>query len=69
LKKEIESGGFKEVQVFPVEGIGALVTKFDEIWKNDKLKDYLLRVIQITEREEEVIGISPHLLAVASKRA
>jgi ubiquinone/menaquinone biosynthesis C-methylase UbiE len=69
LKREIESVGFKDVHVFPVEGIGALATKFDELWKNKKLKDYLLRVIQITEREEEIIGISPHLLSVALKRA
>ena len=68
LKKEIESIGFKDVQVLPVEGIGALVTKFDEIWKNEELKDYLLRVIQMTEREAEIIGISPHLLGVALKR-
>ena len=69
LKKEIESIGFKDVQVLPVEGIGALVTKFDEIWKNEELKDYLLRVIQMTEREGEIIGISPHLLGVGFKRA
>jgi ubiquinone/menaquinone biosynthesis C-methylase UbiE len=68
LKKEIESVGFKDVQVFPVEGIGALVTKFNEIWKNKKLKEYLLRIIQMIEREEEIIGISPHLLGVALKR-
>ncbi len=69
LKGEIENTGFKDVQVFPVEGIGALVTKFDEVWKNKKLKDYLLRVIQMTEKEQEIIGISPHLLGVALKRS
>ena len=69
LKKEIESVGFKDVQVFPVEGIGAIATNFDELWKNRKLKEYLLRIIQITERDEAIIGISPHLLGVAFKRA
>jgi ubiquinone/menaquinone biosynthesis C-methylase UbiE len=68
LKSEIESVGFKDVQVSPVEGIGVLVTKFDEAWKNEKLKDYLLSVIQMTERENEIIGISPHLLGVAFKK-
>jgi ubiquinone/menaquinone biosynthesis C-methylase UbiE len=68
LKVEIERVGFKDVQVFPVEGIGALATKFDEVWKNKKLRDYLLKVIQITEREKEIIGISSHLLGVAFKR-
>lgn len=68
LKREIESVGFKDMQVFPVEGIGALITKFDEVWRNEELKDFLLRVIQMTEREDEIIGISPHLLGVALKR-
>jgi ubiquinone/menaquinone biosynthesis C-methylase UbiE len=68
LKKEIESVGFKDVQVFPVEGIGAIATEFNKIWKDKKLKDYLLSVIQMTERENEIIGISPHLLGVAFKR-
>ena len=68
LKKEIESVGFNEVQAFPVEGIGALTTKFDEVWKDENLKEYLLRIIQMTEREEEIIGISPHLMGVALKR-
>jgi len=69
LKKEIESVGFKDVQVFPVEGIGALATKFDELWKNKNLKEYLLRIIQMTEKEEEIVGISPHLLGVGLKKS
>jgi len=67
LKKEVESVGFKDVKVFPVEGIGALVTKFEEVWKNEELKDYLLCVIHLTEKEEDIIGISPHLLSVGLK--
>ena len=68
LKKEIERIGFKDVHVFPVEGIGAIAIEFDEVWKNEKLKEYLLNVIQMTERENEIIGVSHHLLGVAIKR-
>lgn len=69
LKREIESVGFKDAQVFPVEGIGAIATNFDEVWKNKKLRDYLLNVIEMTEKEDEIIGISPHLLGMGFKRA
>lgn len=68
LKHEIESVGFKDVQVFPVEGIGALVTNFHDVWENEKLKDFLLSIIKMTESEKEIVGISPHLLGVALKR-
>ncbi|MCU0646189.1 MAG: hypothetical protein MUC94_18275, partial [bacterium] len=68
LKTEIEAIGFKNVQVFPVEGIGVFVSKFDEVWKNENKKNYLLKIIKLTEREQEIIGVSPHLLGIGIKQ-
>jgi len=67
LKKEIEHSEFKEVKIFPVEGIAALVSNFQEIWNDKRMQKYLLKIIKLTENEPEIIGVSPHLLGVAKK--
>ena len=43
------------------------VSKFEESWKNEHVKNYLLKIIELTEQEQEIIGVSPHLLGVAIK--
>ncbi len=67
LKNEIEAVGFKNVRVLPVEGIAAFASDFEEKWQEKATRKYLLEVIQLTENELEIIGISPHLLCVALK--
>jgi len=67
LKNELEAVGFKNARVFPVEGMAVLVSNFEEIWKDGALRDYLLEMIELTEQEKEIIGISPHLIGVAFK--
>jgi len=67
LRAEIEKANFKVEQLFPVEGIGALAKNFDERWKDEAQRSYLLEIIKSTEREESILGVSPHLLCVARK--
>jgi len=67
LKKEVEGAGFKKAMVFPVEGIGALVSHFEEMWNDEARRGYLLEIIEQTEKEVSILGISPHLLCVAYK--
>jgi len=67
LKQEIKNAGFKNSVVFPVEGIVALTSNFEDKWKDQTLRSYLLQLIEWTEKEEEIIGISPHLLGVSFK--
>ncbi len=68
LRQEIEDAGFKCIQLFPVEGIVALVTNFDEMWRDGAKRNYLLEMIELTEKEESILGVSPHLLSVAAKK-
>ena len=68
LKKEIENAGFSVEQLFPIEGIAAVVRDFDKLWKDEKQRNRLLELLELTEKEDCIMGISPHLLCVARKK-
>ncbi len=67
LRTEIESAGFASCRIFPVEGLGIFVRDFDSIWARPRLRRRLLAIIERTENEPGILGVSPHLLAVARK--
>ncbi len=67
LKGEIESAGFSSCRVFAVEGLGVMVRDFDSVWMERRLRTRILSLIERTESEPTISGISPHLLAVARK--
>lgn len=67
LKREVESAGFTSCLVFAVEGLGILLHDFDGLWAERRLRRKILSLIERTENEPSIIGISPHLLAVARK--
>jgi len=69
LKKEIKDAGFSYEQLFPIEGIGAFVRDFERLWKDEKQRNCLLEILELTEKEDCILGLSPHLLCVARKKA
>lgn len=69
LRAEIKSAGFTSCRIFPVEGLGIFLRDFDAVWAQPKLQRRLLTIIERTENEPEILGVSPHLLAVARNRS
>jgi ubiquinone/menaquinone biosynthesis C-methylase UbiE len=69
LKEELMQAGFTSCQLFPVEGLGIFLCDFDEVWNEEGLRPRLLDIIALTEPEESILGVSPHLLGVARKPA
>jgi hypothetical protein len=67
LKREVEKAGFSSCRVLEVEGLGILLRDFDGVWAERGLKKKILSLIERTESEPAILGISPHLLAVARK--
>lgn len=67
LKSEVEGAGFSSCQVFAVEGLGVLLRDFDSAWARPGLRKKILSLLERTEAEPSILGISPHLLAVARK--
>jgi ubiquinone/menaquinone biosynthesis C-methylase UbiE len=68
LKREVEKAGFISCRVLAVEGLGILLRDIDGAWADPGLRKKVLSLIERTESEPAILGISPHLLAVARKR-
>lgn len=67
LAEEISEAGFRDVEVFQIEGPGFLVADFSDRWNGPVRKEALLRAARLVELEPEMRGASSHLLAVARR--
>jgi ubiquinone/menaquinone biosynthesis C-methylase UbiE len=67
LQAEVESAGFNCQGVFGLEGPGWILSDFDERWADPRKREDLLRVARALEREASIVGLSAHLLAVATR--
>jgi hypothetical protein len=67
LKEEIHAVGFKHENTMAVEGPTWIVPAFEEKWANDSSRTRLLEISRMVESHENIMGMSPHLLAVARK--
>lgn len=67
LAGEIKQAGFRSVRVHAVTGFAWLLPKFSQIWKTSELKERLMKILDETELEPTMLGVSDHLLAVGRK--
>ncbi len=67
LETEISQAGFKSVKVYAITGFAWLLPKFEQYWRNSELKARLITILEETELEPSMIGVSDHLLAVGTK--
>ena len=67
LLQELESAGFRDVQVLGVEGPGWMLPDLDARWEEAALKKDLLDVARALESEPSMLGASAHLLGVGRK--
>jgi ubiquinone/menaquinone biosynthesis C-methylase UbiE len=68
LAEEVREAGFQDVTVFAVEGFAWLLPDFDKLWTENESRERLLSLIEATETEPSLIGVSAHLLCVGQKR-
>jgi SAM-dependent methyltransferase len=68
LRDELAEVGFEESEVFAVEGPAFTLTDFAARWARPEARATLLRLLQAVEKEPELLGVSPHLLACARRR-
>jgi len=68
LAEEVKEAGFQDVTVLAVEGFAWLLPDFEKLWTDKESKVQLLRLIEATETESSLIGVSAHLLCVGQKR-
>jgi ubiquinone/menaquinone biosynthesis C-methylase UbiE len=65
LVDEFTKAGFKIIDLIAVEGIAWLDNKFFEDWASPQKKEVLLEVIKLTEKDAELLCLSPHIMLAA----
>ena len=68
LAEEVKEVGFRKVTVFAVEGFAWLLPDFEKLWTDNESRERLLTLIEATETEPSLIGVSAHLLCVGQKK-
>lgn len=64
LGEELREAGF-EAELIGLEGPAPLLAAFDALWADPASRTKLLDFLRLIEREPSLLGVSPHLLAVA----
>ncbi len=67
LEAEMKQARFRSVKVYGVTGFAWLLPRFEQIWRDPTLKMRLMDILDRTELEPSMLGISDHLLAVGKK--
>lgn len=67
LRSEISNNGFNIINSHAIEGCIWFTPKLDEKWQDENSRNRLLEIIHITEHEDTLMGMSPHIMAVAQK--
>jgi ubiquinone/menaquinone biosynthesis C-methylase UbiE len=67
LRLETAEAGFAVTGMYGVEGPAWLISDFDEWWTDPAYRDRLLKIARTLETEPSVLGVSAHVMVVASK--
>ena len=67
LRKELCDSGFITNDVRGVIGGSWLVPDLDEAWKNNKVRENIMNIVRKTEKDESIMSLSTHLLAISYK--
>jgi ubiquinone/menaquinone biosynthesis C-methylase UbiE len=67
LVNELKVAGFKLQELAAIEGPGWMAKDFDRLWSAVTQRERLLRCVRTVEHEPELIGVSPHIIAIGRK--
>jgi ubiquinone/menaquinone biosynthesis C-methylase UbiE len=67
LKAEIIQAKFKSVELYAITGFAWLLPEFNKLWSDRELRGRLLALLEMTEGEPSMMGVSDHLLAMGTK--
>lgn len=68
LRDEVSEVGFTVNGIYGVEGPSWLVPDLEDWWSNEVYREELIRIARTLESEPTLLGVSAHLMAVATKR-
>jgi len=64
LQADLLQAKFKSVELHAITGFAWLLPEFDTLWTNRELRGRLLTLLEMTEAEPSMMGVSDHLLAM-----
>lgn len=67
IKEEIAESGFVLEKLIAIESFGWIVPNFKEKQNDSAYMEKLLNCIRVVETQEDLIAMSPHIMAVARK--
>jgi SAM-dependent methyltransferase len=67
LRAEAEAAGFRDVEIFNIEGPGFILNNFEERWTDPARRESLLSAIRLIEQDEDILGLASHLLVVGRR--
>jgi ubiquinone/menaquinone biosynthesis C-methylase UbiE len=67
LQEEVQEAGFSIENILSVEGAAVFLQDLDEQWSDPDLKERILVAVRWLETEPSVIGVTGHLMAIATK--
>ncbi|CEO05008.1 type 11 methyltransferase [[Clostridium] sordellii] len=67
LQEELEVVGFETIQKHAIEGIIWFTPFLNEYWKDEEKRNILLKILNQTDTEESLMGMSPHFMIVSKK--
>jgi ubiquinone/menaquinone biosynthesis C-methylase UbiE len=67
LRQEMSDAGFTTSGMYGLEGPCWLTSNFDEWWANPDYRERLLAIARTVESEPSFLGVSAHIMAIATK--
>ncbi|CEN93922.1 MAG: class I SAM-dependent methyltransferase [Paeniclostridium sp.] len=67
LQEELEVVGFETIQKHAIEGVIWFTPFLNEYWKDEEKRNILLKILNQTDTEESLMGMSPHFMIVSKK--
>ena len=68
LREELCEGGFATEGIYGVMGGAWLAPELDVLWQDTTAREVLMKTVRILDGQEEILGLSGHLLAVSYKK-
>jgi ubiquinone/menaquinone biosynthesis C-methylase UbiE len=67
LGEEIVEAGLNLDQIIAIDGFGWLIPNFEQKWQNEEYRQALLNVSQTCGNDKSILGMSAHIMTIASK--
>ena len=67
IEEEFATAGLSKFNTIAIEGFGWLTPNFTERWNDEDSRNKMLHYIKLTENDPVMIGISAHVMTIATK--